>query len=199
MKNIFKILIVAAMVFPFACNKQNFKELAEIPPMKYALERDHRKMIDRGDIASHFSMQRGFNWVTIKVPKDVQIALFDSRYREVDYYWWLKFNKWFDELKFENGVMPIDQKQNMDCDNFALLYKSLMGVSGYKSGDPDEPAVAVMFVQQRNAWGGIPEGGLHMVNLVFTLEGWFVYEPQTGKRILLENYPNAGYVQYIIL
>mgnify|MGYP001242292227 CR=1 FL=1 len=83
--------------------------------------------------------------------------------------------------------------------NFALLYKSLLGVSGYKSGEPDEPAVAVMVVQQRNAWGGIPEGGLHMVNLVFTLEGWFVYEPQTGKRILLENYPNAEYVQYILL
>ena len=181
------------------CNEQNLDELKEIPKMEYATEGKNSDMIGRSDIAYHFSMQRGFNNVDIKVPTDIKVALFDGRYREIDYYWWLKFNKWFEKLKFENGIMPIDPKQNLDCDNFAMLYKSVLGISGYKSGEPDEPAVAVMVVQQRNAWGGIPTGNLHMVNLVFTRHGWFVFEPQTGEKVLLENYPNAEYVQYILL
>ena len=37
-----------------------------------------------------------------------------------------------------------------------------------------------------------------MVNLVFTGK-WLIFEPQTGKYIELENYPNQEYVQYMIL
>jgi len=75
-----------------------------------------------------------------------------------------------------------------------------MGVSAYKSGDDLEIGVAVVVVKQVHEFGGIPgTGGLHMVNLVFTNQGWFIFEPQTGDFILLEDYPNQEFVQYMIL
>ena len=38
-----------------------------------------------------------------------------------------------------------------------MLYKSLMGISAYKSGDKLEMGVAVVVVRQVNEFGGIPE------------------------------------------
>ena len=96
--------------------------------------------------------------------------------------------------------MPIDQKENLDCDNFAMLYKSLMGISSYKSAINKEPSVAVVVVRQINEYGGIPSSnGYHMVNLVMTNKGWFIFEPQTGEFILLEEYPNQEFIEYLII
>lgn len=185
-------IVIWALV---ACNEQNFKELASMPH----LESSEQK-VKRNDIGLYFAQQKTFNWVDTKVPTDIKITLFDANYKAVDYYFFLKFNKWFKKLKFENGIMPIDQKENLDCDNFAMLYKSLMGVSGYKSSSESEPSVAVVVVRQANEYGGIPaSNGLHMVNLVMTNNGWFILEPQTGKFILLENYPNQEFIEYLIL
>jgi hypothetical protein len=178
-----------------ACNKQNFKELASIPYLESS-----EQQVKRNDIGLYFAQQKTFNWVDTKVPTDIKITLFDANYKAVDYYFFLKFNKWFEKLKFENGIMPIDQKENLDCDNFAMLYKSLMGISGYKSEEKSEPSVAVVVVRQINEYGGVPaSNGLHMVNLVMTNNGWFIFEPQTGKFILLEKYPNQQFIEYLIL
>lgn len=178
-----------------ACNKQNFKELASMPH----LESSEQK-VKRNDIGLHFAQQKTFNWVDTKVPTDIKVTLFDVNYKAVDYYFFLKFNKWFEKLKFENGIMPINQKENLDCDNFAMLYKSLMGISGYKSLSKSEPSVAVVVVRQVNEYGGIPASNrLHMVNLVMTNNGWFIFEPQSGKFILLEKYTNQEFIEYLIL
>ena len=185
-------LVIWALV---ACNKQNFKELASMPH----LESSEQK-VKRNDIGLYFAQQKTFNWVDTKVPTDIKVTLFDANYKAVDYYFFLKFNKWFEKLKFENGIMAMDQKENLDCDNFAMLYKSLMGISGYKSSSESEPSVAVVVVRQVNEYGGIPaSNGLHMVNLVMTNNGWFIFEPQSGKFILLENYPNQEFIKYLIL
>jgi hypothetical protein len=185
-------IVIWALV---ACNEQDFKELASMPHLESS-----EQEVKRNDIGLYFAQQKTFNWVDTKVPTDIKITLFDANYKAVDYYFFLKFNKWFKKLKFENGIMPIDQKENLDCDNFAMLYKSLMGVSGYKSSSESEPSVAVVVVRQANEYGGIPaSNGLHMVNLVMTNNGWFILEPQTGKFILLENYPNQEFIEYLIL
>lgn len=196
------ITIILAITLPIlgiwilsSCNQQNFNELEAIPEF----EKSNSEIIKR-DIAAHFSMQRSFNWAKTKVPTDIGVTLFDSRYKEVDFYFFLDFNNWFEKLKFENGIMPISPKENLDCDNFALLYKSLMGISAYKSQEASEPAVAVLVVRQMHEFGGIPgTEELHMVNLVMTNNGWFVFEPQTGKYTLLERYPNQEYIQYFML
>lgn len=188
--------IVAIVIWGLvACNKQNLDELKEIP--KTNINGD---IIYKKDIGLYFNMQKTFNWVGTKVPKDISVTLLDSKYDSVDYYFLVKFNNWFRKLKFENGIMAIDQKENLDCDNFAMLYKSLFGISNYKSDKENEPAVALLVVRQVNEYGGIPSNnGLHMLNLIMTNNGWFVFEPQTDTMTLLEEYPNQEHVVYMIL
>jgi hypothetical protein len=157
------------------------------------------KIFYQNDFAFHFGHQKGFNYSQLKVKKDINFLLLDGSYMEVDYYDMKKFNSWFYDLKFNNGVMAIDQKENLDCDNFALLYKSLFSVSHYKSDAEQEPAVALVIVEQKFSFGGIPKGGLHMLNLIFTNNGWYIFEPQTGKSIVLEDYVNQEFIQFIII
>jgi hypothetical protein len=151
------------------------------------------------DFAFHFSYQRGFNYSKLKVDKNIKMLLLDAVYEEVDFHEMKKFNNWFQDFKFQNGVMPIDQKENLDCDNFALLYKSLFSISRYKSDTKKEPAVALVIVEQKRPFAGIPAGLLHMLNLVFTNNGWYIFEPQTGEVILLEDYPNQEFIKFVII
>lgn len=179
-----------------SCLSQDFSEMREIPIPQ---SENSSGFISRQNLASHFISQKSFNWKDTKVPTTAKIVLLDSKFEVVDYYFFKKFNNWFKELQFENGFLPIDQKENLDCDNFAMLYKSLMGIASYKSKSQYEPAVAVAVVEQKNEFGGIPAGYLHMLNLVFTNNGWYIFEPQTGKFVKLEDYPNQEYIQYFIL
>lgn len=214
LKNLFRpcfalFSVSACILLTQSCKTtSDLRELKDIPTMSkedasYREDkRDPRNYLNRTDIANSFTMQKAFNWVPTKVNTDFKVILLDGRYRDVDYYHFRKFNKWFKNLLFDAGIMSgIEaKKMNLDCDNYAMLYKSLMGISAYKSGDTLDVAVAVIVVRQVNEFGGIPgTGGLHMVNLVFTNNGWFVFEPQTGEFILLEKYPNQEYFQYMIL
>ena len=198
-------VIVVFMAGSSCKTKTDMRELIDIPVMQGEdIENSFqpKNYIDRHTIAQHFTMQKSANWVSTKVPTDFKVVMLDTRYRQVDYFHFRKFNSWFKKLMFEAGIQPgiVSNHQALDCDNFAMLYKSLMGVSAYKSGDTLEMGVAVVVVRQVNEFGGIPgTGGLHMVNLVFTPGKWLIFEPQTGKYIELENYPNQEYVQYMIL
>ena len=189
-------LLLSSLFLITGCIERKFEDLADIPKTE-----DYQKyrIIDRNRIGFHFNHQIGNNSVKIETPKDLKVILLDSKYQEVDYFYFLKFNNWFRKLVFNNGIMPINQNETLDCDNFAMLYKSLFGVAGYASKNTLEFAVASVVVYQVNEFGGIPRGGLHMLNLVFTSKNWYIYEPQTGKFIELQNYPNQKYIQYIIL
>lgn len=182
-----------------SCIDTDFDEMKNIPTVEYTDDKPHKRNITRSDIGYHFANQRGMNHVRIQVPRDVKVLMLDTNFKEVDYYWFRRFNNWFADMKHDNGIMPAGGDQNMDCDNFAMLYKSLASVASYKSKHADEPAVAVMIVTQVNQFGGIPAtSGLHMVNLIMTSRGWYVFEPQTGEHVLLEQYPNQSHVQLII-
>lgn len=191
-------IVVSSLVWVLTSCKQNYEELEEIPPTVF---RGGSNSFDRRDMAYHFGHQRGYNSVSIKTPKDIKVYPMDSRYKEVDYYWFREFNNWFKKLLFENGIMSLgDGTENLDCDNFAMLYKSMASVSAYKAKSKFEPCVALLVVRQVNEFGGVPgTGGLHMVNLVMTNQGWFIIEPQTGKFVLLEKYPNQEYLQLLLI
>ena len=201
----FFALAVGSVFLVMSCKTDaDFEELKAIPVMDESGTQDTwnpKNYLKGFDIGRHFSQQKSKNWVDTKVPTDFKVVMLDGRYREVDYYHFRKFNNWFKKLLFEAGIQSgVDFKHSVDCDNFAMMYKSLMSVSAYKSKDTIEMAVAVVVVQQVNEFGGIPAtGGLHMVNLVFTTHGWLVLEPQTMKYIKLEEYPNQEYFQYMIL
>jgi hypothetical protein len=179
-----------------SCIKRDFKEVKEIPQFQ---EVESNKLLTRFELGRHFDNYKSYNWEQTEVPRDIGMILLDSVYKPVDYYYFKKFNNWFKSLLFNNGIMSIDPKQSLDCDNFAMLYKSLFGVASYANGKDIEFAVAVVVVEQKNEFGGIPKGYLHMLNLVFTNKDWYIFEPQTGKYIELHKYPNQKYIKYIIL
>lgn len=188
--------LIVSILALVSCNSNDLNKIKIIPKQK---ETDQASVISHKDLGTHFSMGKGFNWVNTQVPTDIDMFILDSKFQEVNYYFFLEFNNWFKELQFYGGFLPIDQKENLDCDNFAMLYKGLMGISNYKTKSKLEPAVAIIVVEQKYEFAGIPSGGLHMLNLVFTNNGWYIYEPQTNKFIVLESYPNRKYIKYFIL
>lgn len=191
-------LILVIILTAISCRSTNFKELKEIPKIEQK-NYERYKLYRRQDLGLRFGHQLGHNSKKIDVPTDVSIMMLDEGFRDLDYYFFRKFNNWFEDVKYQNGIMAINQKENLDCDNFAMLYKSLMSVASYKSGVEHEPAVALVIVEQRHPFGGVPAGALHMLNLVFTSRAWYIFEPQTGEYIELEKYPNQKYIKTIII
>lgn len=189
-------LTIALFVFLISCKETNLNEIGEIPKESGGVE-----YISPQKIAKYFANQRSHNWVKTKVPRDIGMIILDSKFKEIDYYFFRKFNSWFRDFVFENGVMSLgENKQNLDCDNHALLYKSTMAISSYKSQSSEELAIAVVVVRQVNEFAGIPAtGNFHMLNLAFTNKGWYIFEPQTHEFVKLEEYPNQEYIQYMIL
>jgi hypothetical protein len=187
------MLIGSLMV---SCMETNLDELKDIPK----IENKNGNKIFKRDFAYHFQQQRSFNSVPMKVPTDIKFLLWDNRYDQVDYYFFRKFNNWFNKLLFENGLLSLGENgEALDCENYAMLYKSTMSLANLKSGNKNELAVGIVVVRQMNEFARIPAtGGLHAVNLVMTNKGWYIVEPQTNQFILLEDYPNQEYVQYII-
>ena len=100
---------------------------------------------------------------------------------------------------FDNGIMPISQNETLDCDNFAMLYKSMWSVASYSNGNTMEFAVGLVLVQQVHQFGGITSGALHMLNIVFCNKNWYIFEPQTGEFIELNKYPNQKHIVNIII
>lgn len=193
-----KIILTLIMLFTAtSCIEREFNELKEIP--KTDEEHIVYSILGRKEFAYHFNYQRGHNSVSIKVPKDIGFIMLDGAYQTVDYFHFLKFNNWFKKLIFENGIMPINQNQTLDCDNFAMLYKSLWSVAAYSSGNNFEFAVGLVVVSQNHPYGGVPQGGLHMLNIVFANKNYYIFEPQTGEFIELHKYPNQEYIKYIII
>tara|TARA_B100000902_G_C27314459_1_gene920379 strand:- start:3051 stop:3650 length:600 start_codon:yes stop_codon:yes gene_type:complete len=189
-------ILILFLLSSNSCIERDFKDLGDIPKFE---EVEGKNLINRFEIGRYFNNKKSFNWQDTEVPKDIGVVMVDSLYKPVDYYYFKKFNKWFNNLLFNNGIMSVDPKQSLDCDNFAMLYKSLFGVASYANDKDIEFAVAVVVVEQRNEFGGIPKGYLHMLNLVFTNKDWYIFEPQTGKYIELHKYPNQKYIKYIIL
>jgi len=190
-------LAIFLSVFATSCNETNFDEIKEIPKFE---EVQPDKLITGFDFGRHFSQQKSFNWKNTDVPSDISIVLTDAAYKPVDYYFFLEFNNWFKNMQFENGVLALgDDKSSLDCDNFAMLYKSMMGVASYKNGFDIDFAVGVVVVEQTKEFGGISSGFLHMLNIVFTNRDWYIFEPQTGTFIELHKYPNQKTIKYIII
>jgi len=191
-----KILLILFLIILPSCLNRDFDELKSIP-----LQGDEKKytILDRSDLAYHFGYQKGHNSVPIEVPTDTKFLLLDSKYEVVDYYYFRKINNWFKKLVFENGIMPIQQNETIDCDNFAMLYKSIWSVAAYSNGNLLEFAVGLVVVKQVEPFGGIASGSLHMLNIVFCNKNWYIFEPQTGEFIELSKYPNQKHIINIIM
>ena len=113
----------------------------------------------------------------------------DRHFVGVKYSYFEKFNVWYKETT--NGINNKQNNESFDCDNHALLYKSLFSISTLKKDVKREILVGVILVEQSEHYLGIPATNRHALNVVFTDKGWVVYEPQTNKLCMLINYPLA--------
>ena len=182
-----------------SCRDHDFDDLQTVPDVVYAGD-GRGDLVTRGDLGYHFNYQRGRNSQILEIPTDVNVFMLDNKFREVDYYWFRKFNNWFQQMLHENNMLALGGAgETADCDNYAMLYKSLMSVAAYKAGESVEPAVLLVLVEQRESFGGVPAGGAHLCVLVMTDQGWFVVEPQTGQFDKLENYPNQRFVRLLMI
>lgn len=121
--------------------------------------------------------------------------IFDTHYIGVKYGYFNKFNKWF-QGELSKIEIP-DEGESFDCEDYALLYKSLLGMASLKQSKLRQISVGVIIVDQKKKALGIPAIGSHALNIVLTDKGWIVYDPQTDKSCKLKDYPNK-IISYII-
>ena len=91
-----------------ACTETDLDELKNIPKM----ENLSGAKIYKKDFAYHFTTQRAFNSVPMKVPTNIKLLLWDNKYDQVDYYFFRKFNNWFSKLLFENGLLSLGRRRS---------------------------------------------------------------------------------------
>lgn len=113
----------------------------------------------------------------------------DRHFVGVKYSYFKKFNEWYKQST--NGIQNAQNNESFDCDNHALLYKSLFSISTLKKDVKREILVGVILVEQSDHFLGIPATNRHALNVVFTEKGWIVYEPQTNMFCFLKDYPLA--------
>lgn len=113
----------------------------------------------------------------------------DRHFVGVKYSYFEKFNKWYAENT--KGINNPKNNESFDCDNHALLYKSLFAIGTLKNDVKREILVGVILVEQTEKFLGIPPANRHALNVVFTEKGWVVYEPQTNMFCMLKEYPFA--------
>ena len=138
-----------------------------------------------------------------KLDKDYEpwTVTFDTHYVGVKFEYFEKFNKWYAPFLTEitDQEKKINKGENSgeayDCDNHAMLYKSLMSCATLKKKSAlREILVGVIVVMQKEEALGIPASAItHALNIVFTDKGWIVYEPQTGQSCKLSDYKNSIY------
>ena len=126
-----KILLLLIPVFVFA---NSSPLLTTIPEPDY-----HYPAMTSFDIQRE--IQPDFN---NKVPS----VTLDRHFVGVKYSYFEKFNKWYGEVT--NGINNKQNTESFDCDNHALLYKSLFSISTLKKDVKREILVGVILVEQSN-------------------------------------------------
>lgn len=83
-----------------------------------------------------------------------------------------------------------------DCEKFSVMLSLAANVAAMRAGVKAQPLSARTDVRQVEPFGGVPAGGAHALNAVFTDRPphYWVVEPQSRKIIPLEEYPNREFV-----
>jgi hypothetical protein len=79
-----------------------------------------------------------------------------------------------------------------DCRHFSRLFHDrLLATQDLKQGQ-DRP-IRYLIVEQKKPFGGVPASKVpHKLVKVLTDKGWVVVEPQTGRTVLFDKYPNRN-------
>lgn len=186
------LTILLASIFALvSCNVSDEELVSNIPKPIY-----NDKPMSSTQVRESLNFEK---WVSYS-----RVLLFDRKYIGVTSEHLKKYNKWFTSLTFHMGI---DHKDDAyDCDNFAFLYKSILTVSSYKNWDVDteykdrQVLAGTLIVYQTRPFGGVRASNntKHALNIVYVDNGWVVVEPQTGKMIEYEKYPNRDRIIKII-
>ena len=126
-----------------------------------------------------------------------------------------EFSPWIDNkyfvLDYENAIESIKlfskyiwkykyKGQSRDCDDYAFAYKTWLQFLLADTYEVEAAApVAILFVEQKHNFANVPGGDYtHAVVGIGTDKGPVIMEPQNGRHILLKDYPNKGYIYYVI-
>tara|TARA_Y100000593_G_scaffold94566_1_gene194313 strand:- start:1909 stop:2445 length:537 start_codon:yes stop_codon:yes gene_type:complete len=122
-------------------------------------------------------------------PNCQDISYADNYYIGLDF---LSFKKQVHTFhKLTANYTSRSNKESFDCDNIAFLYKTLVASTTLIAKTNYEPLIGVAFVRQENKAMGLSSiGFVHAVNIIYTSEGWYMLEPQTGLFMSLQKYPN---------
>lgn len=84
---------------------------------------------------------------------------------------------------------PLSEDNDLfDCDDYAFTFKAIVSCYGSMLGRNYE--CGVIIVEQEKAFGGIPAGGYHALNIIMVDGVMNVLEPQTYEFTPLSEYPN---------
>jgi len=89
------------------------------------------------------------------------------------------------------------KSRKFDCDDHAFTFKTIVSYYGLMMGKNFQ--CGVIMVKQVKAFGGVPAGGLHALNIILIDGELWVLEPQTYKVTPLVKYPNRSKITGLIL
>ena len=123
--------------------------------------------------------------------------------REIKYYiipqheWMKSVLAAYEALRYQFNVRG--KADNWDCENFSQLLNAMTTVLIWRAGYYDtRGALGWLKVDAQKSWAGMP-AEMHALMFVVTEKGFFVFEPQNGEAIELENYPNRHFIQEVYL
>ena len=128
-------------------------------------------------------------------PHDIQLA--DLQYQPVEYEDFLRLADWVGDFYADNPQLHYTA-EGYDCDNFA---RTFVVIADLASPERFRGQLAMMrlYVEQRNAWGGVPAStGTHALIAFRHGDGWSLYEPQSREVVRVADYPNQPHVRRVI-
>lgn len=166
-----------------------FERFRVIPADDTSVEGYQAKILTNNQLTLWFRQQLRRVKFEISPPLDARYFILDKENMLI------AFDKFYRENKHWQYAISA-----RDCDDFAFAFKNWIQfemADDYLELEATS-SVAVVFVRQRHAWGGVPAGNAHALIMVVTNEGGIMYEPQTGEWCMLEDYPNREHIYYIL-
>lgn len=117
---------------------------------------------------------------------EANIRAFDSTHYSIDKATFKAIAATFLELLSQSDL----NHEVFDCDDFALVFKSVVSLQGLKDGK--NYACGILGVKQTHAFAGVPKGELHQLNIIILEGAAIVVEPQAMQGIHLTKYKNQN-------
>lgn len=189
------LLVMMVILLAFFYTRSGGKSqlpILEAPKSLYQLDRevlDHFEMTITDILVPEFEPVERIVFDNIEKPTD-DIIYFDKAYDVLSTEQLFTFIEWWKIFLVKNNLRH--RENSFDCDNFSNLFKSILFLTNKYKENSGQILVGLAIVKQKFAFAYIPSGNevWHMMNIVYTDEGWYMVEPQNGMYIHIDYYPN---------